>query len=131
MPAMLGGDGDLKQRGRLLSLSRHRDSRMIDLTAHRPARTNQILEEIATYIGCYKPKQILRVAVDGVDGVGKTTFADRLGRAVELIGRPVIRSSVDDIVHCFGSNDEGVANSGELPLLAATGSRWWQCFSEP
>src|SRR5262245_37708681 len=68
---------------------------MIDLTAHRPAQANQILEEIATFIGSYKPEQILRVAVDGVDGVGKTTFADRLGRAVELIGRPVIRSSAD------------------------------------
>jgi uridine kinase len=68
---------------------------MVDLTAHRPAQTNQILEEIATYIGCYKPEQILRIAVDGVDGVGKTTFADQLGRAVELIGRPVIRSSID------------------------------------
>jgi uridine kinase len=33
--------------------------------------------------------------VDGVDGVGKTTFADKLGIAVERIGRPVIRSSVD------------------------------------
>jgi uridine kinase len=52
---------------------------MIDLTAHRP---NQVLEEIATYIVCHKPEQILRVAVDGVDGVGKTTFADKLGSVV-------------------------------------------------
>jgi uridine kinase len=72
---------------------------MIDLTAHRPAETNQILKEIATFISCYKPEQILRVAVDGVDGVGKTTFADRLGRVVERIGRPVIRSSVDGFHH--------------------------------
>jgi uridine kinase len=35
------------------------------------------------------------MAVDGVDGVGKTTFADRLGVAIERIGRPVIRSSID------------------------------------
>ena len=68
---------------------------MIDLTADRPTQTNQILEEIATFIVCCKPEQIVRVAVDGVDGVGKTTFADKLGRVVELIGRPVIRSSVD------------------------------------
>jgi len=33
------------------------------------------------------------VAVDGVDGAGKTTFADRLARLVE---RPVVRASVDD-----------------------------------
>jgi uridine kinase len=68
---------------------------MIDLTAHRAGATNQIVEEIATFIGRYKREHILRVAVDGVDGVGKTTFADKLGGAVERIGRPVIRSSVD------------------------------------
>jgi len=68
---------------------------MIDLTAHRPTQMNQILEGIATFIVCCKPDQIVRVAVDGVDGVGKTTFADKLGRVVELIGRTVIRSSVD------------------------------------
>src|SRR5262245_47953937 len=72
-----------------------RDSWMIDLTAHRPTQMNQILEGIATFIVCCKPDQIVRVAVDGVDGVGKTTFADKLGRVVELIGRTVIRSSVD------------------------------------
>jgi len=37
----------------------------------------------------------MRVAIDGVDGVGKTTFADKLGNAVAQIGRPAIRSSVD------------------------------------
>jgi uridine kinase len=35
------------------------------------------------------------MAIDGVDGAGKTTFADELGAAVSSLGRPVIRSSVD------------------------------------
>lgn len=35
------------------------------------------------------------VAVDGVDGAGKTTFADRLKPLIEEHGRPVVRSSVD------------------------------------
>lgn len=35
------------------------------------------------------------VGVDGVDGAGKTHFADELGREVARRGRPVIRASVD------------------------------------
>jgi len=38
---------------------------------------------------------VLRVGIDGVDGAGKTTFADELGRVLEGSGRPVIRASVD------------------------------------
>ena len=36
------------------------------------------------------------VAVDGVDGAGKTVFADQLAAAVAATGRPVVRASVDD-----------------------------------
>jgi len=36
------------------------------------------------------------VAVDGVDGAGKTVFADQLSSVVEATGRPVLRASVDD-----------------------------------
>lgn len=35
------------------------------------------------------------VAIDGVDGSGKTTFADRLTTLVERHGREVLRASVD------------------------------------
>lgn len=38
----------------------------------------------------------VRVAVDGVDGAGKTVFADQLGDVLTALGRPVIRASVDD-----------------------------------
>jgi len=37
-----------------------------------------------------------RVAVDGPDGAGKTTFADELAAAVRAVGRPVVRVSLDD-----------------------------------
>lgn len=37
----------------------------------------------------------VRVAIDGVDGVGKTTFADELAGAVSIHGRQVIRATVD------------------------------------
>jgi uridine kinase len=35
------------------------------------------------------------VAIDGVDGAGKTTFADNLAEAIQKKGHPVFRASVD------------------------------------
>ena len=42
------------------------------------------------------PDRRIRVAIDGVDGAGKTTLADALAPLVAARGRPVIRASVDD-----------------------------------
>jgi len=67
---------------------------MADLTKRRRPAI-QLVDEIANIIRDYKPALILRVGVDGVDGVGKTVFADTLARAVEAQGRAVIRASVD------------------------------------
>jgi uridine kinase len=39
--------------------------------------------------------RVARVGVDGVDGAGKTTFADELARSLEAFGRRTIRASVD------------------------------------
>lgn len=41
----------------------------------------------------------LRVGIDGVDGAGKTTFADELAVALAPYGRPVIRAGVDGFHH--------------------------------
>lgn len=41
----------------------------------------------------------LLVGVDGVDGVGKTVFADRLAAALESRGRGVVRVCLDDFLH--------------------------------
>lgn len=38
---------------------------------------------------------VLRVAIDGVDGAGKTTFADELAHVLADSGREVVRASVD------------------------------------
>lgn len=37
----------------------------------------------------------MRVAIDGVDGAGKTTLADELVRPLRERGRPVLRASID------------------------------------
>jgi uridine kinase len=42
---------------------------------------------------------VLRVAIDGVDGAGKTTFADELAEALAPSGRETIRASVDGFHH--------------------------------
>ncbi len=39
------------------------------------------------------------VAVDGVDGAGKTTFCDELAEVLRARGRAVVRASVDDFHH--------------------------------
>lgn len=38
---------------------------------------------------------VVRVAIDGVDGAGKTHFADELAGALKALGRSAIRASVD------------------------------------
>jgi len=38
---------------------------------------------------------ILKVGIDGVDGAGKTTLADRLGEVLQARGARVIRASID------------------------------------
>ena len=52
----------------------------------------EMLAERVIGVTCPHP---VRVAIDGVDGVGKTTLADELAAAVCACGRPVIRASVD------------------------------------
>lgn len=55
----------------------------------------KLLEEIAIRVAALPRDRIQRVAIDGVDGAGKTTFADSLAPIVEKLGRKVIRASVD------------------------------------
>ena len=57
---------------------------------------HQILQTVSASIPAPAGSACIRVAVDGVDGSGKTTFADELAHAVHDEGRPVVRVSVDD-----------------------------------
>jgi len=54
-----------------------------------------LLEKVASHILSLPDGQIQRVCVDGVDGAGKTTFADELSRVMETSGRHIIRAGVD------------------------------------
>ncbi len=52
------------------------------------------LNDLASVISEMPPDHS-RVAIDGVDGVGKTTLADELAPLLEQSGRGVIRASID------------------------------------
>jgi uridine kinase len=55
-----------------------------------------VLARLAGAIAGFHHDRRIRVAIDGVDGAGKTTLADALAPLVAAKGRPVIRASVDD-----------------------------------
>lgn len=57
-----------------------------------PDRRAAVLRRIADEIARVGGAGVTRVAIDGVDGAGKTTFADELGAALEPSGRQVIGS---------------------------------------
>jgi uridine kinase len=54
-----------------------------------------LIEELASRIVELKRPHPVRVAIDGVDGAGKTTLADELAGPMGSRGRQVIRASVD------------------------------------
>ena len=56
----------------------------------------RLLARLAEAIAALHPDRRIRVAIDGVDGAGKTMLADALAPQVAARGRAVIRASVDD-----------------------------------
>lgn len=54
-----------------------------------------VLEQVARRISALPRNLFARIAIDGVDGAGKTTFADELALALVPTQRPIIRASVD------------------------------------
>ena len=55
-----------------------------------------LLDRLADAVVSLHPDRRIRVAIDGVDGAGKTMLADALAPRVAGKARPVIRASVDD-----------------------------------
>jgi uridine kinase len=60
-----------------------------------PAR-GRLLDLVAGLIPAAAGADCVRVGVDGVDGAGKTCFADELAAVLARQGRPVVRVRVDD-----------------------------------
>ncbi|MBO0922958.1 uridine kinase [Cellulomonas sp. zg-ZUI199] len=57
---------------------------------------SRVLHRVATAVpDAHRLGRPVRVGVDGVDGVGKTTFADDLADLLRADGREVLRASVD------------------------------------
>lgn len=54
-----------------------------------------VLTAVAQAVSHELTRGVLRVAVDGVDGAGKTYFADELADVLKALGLSVIRASVD------------------------------------
>jgi uridine kinase len=54
-----------------------------------------LIEQIANRIASVQCAHPIRVAIDGVDAAGKTTFANELVQPLEKLGRHVIRASLD------------------------------------
>ena len=63
------------------------------------AARRALLERVAAAVSGRAARGILRVGIDGVDGAGKTTFADELATLLAPSGRPLIRASVDGFHH--------------------------------
>lgn len=61
------------------------------IAPRRAALLDQVAARLLTRAGA----GVLRVAIDGVDGAGKTVFADELAPRLAAADRPVIRASVD------------------------------------
>lgn len=63
---------------------------------HESPQRAEILREVAARVLELPATRVARVAVDGVDGAGKTVFADELASVLAPSRRPIIRASVDD-----------------------------------
>ncbi|MFI6098103.1 hypothetical protein ACIA8G_21295 [Lentzea sp. NPDC051213] len=70
------------------------------LTARGASSRARLLDQVADAIPSPKPGGAHRIAVDGVDGAGKTVFADELAHVLRERGRQVVRASVDDFHQC-------------------------------
>jgi uridine kinase len=59
------------------------------------SKRHELLQTVARQILALPTSFVLRVAIDGVDGAGKTVFGDELAAVLRAAGRSIIRASVD------------------------------------
>lgn len=70
---------------------------LVQVLAIPPARRS-VLEQVAARVPDHGQDGV-RVGIDGVDGAGKTVFADHLAAIMVAAGRSVVRISTDDFHH--------------------------------
>jgi uridine kinase len=58
-------------------------------------RRATVLSALVRRLVALQPRRQLRVAIDGVDGAGKSVLADELATRLMAAGRPAVRASVD------------------------------------
>jgi uridine kinase len=81
---------------RLTTAQTHTDENLKTLIAVvSMVKRSQVLEELASRILQIEQPHALRVAIDGPDAAGKTTFAQELCALLQDHLRPVIRASID------------------------------------
>jgi uridine kinase len=67
----------------------------------------QVIDALAEVVASLRPAHPTRVAIDGNSCSGKTSVADDLAKAVQALGRPTLRASIDDF-HCRGYRDRSM-----------------------
>jgi uridine kinase len=68
-------------------------------TYSEPVSRSRLLEFLAARIARLERGHPIRVAIDGVDGAGKTQLAEDMVEPMRRFGRPVIRASIDGFHH--------------------------------
>lgn len=69
------------------------------MTIPWPENRDGVIDLVAAKIRALPATAARLVAIDGVDGAGKTHFADEVAAALRRAGEPVIRASVDGFHH--------------------------------
>ena len=71
------------------------------------------IEQLAGAIASVRVDHPTRVAIDGVDGVGKTMLAEELVEPLARTGRQVLRASVDGLHRPRAARYQRGVDSGE------------------
>jgi hypothetical protein len=83
----------------VMEARRCKDGRMsTDSTKHDESclARSDLLQRVGELVPASTGEECVRVGIDGVDGSGKTVFADELADVLKIRGRRVVRISVDD-----------------------------------
>ena len=73
-------------------------------TPSSPQR-RRLLQDLAQRLAALKRPCPLRVAIDGIGAAGKTTLTDELDLRVQVLGRPVIRASLERATFLIDNSD--------------------------